>query len=228
MSASATGRSLPSEGWLRTRPSKAIVVEPPASSAIAVTAPSRTIRRASCVLVTPALHDFRPSTATRRIRPPPSWPTAVRGLRGRSWDVRNASSAWKTGTPPETSRGPPPIASFTPGHHGVRPMWSFTQLPTFPSSRSGRRRSPRACRIAPRAGIACPVPSGRASTRPARSLFGPTLATWERTSSRAWLRCGAAGPQVGEKSATPFVFSTGWLNSVSGRSGFEPNCQVPW
>jgi hypothetical protein len=69
-----------------------------------------------------AIHDTRPSTATMRMRPFESWPIAVLGFRGRSCEERNASPAWKTGTPPVTSRGPPPIASFTSDHHGVRLM----------------------------------------------------------------------------------------------------------
>src|SRR3954466_13518672 len=82
MSESATGRSRPSDGRLRTRPSKAIVVDPPASSAMAVTAPSLAMSRASWVFETPALHDTRPSMATSMMRPSASWATAVRGLGG--------------------------------------------------------------------------------------------------------------------------------------------------
>ena len=39
---------------------------------------------------------LRPSTARRRMRPSASWPTAVRGLRGTSCVLVNASPAWRT------------------------------------------------------------------------------------------------------------------------------------
>jgi len=48
-------RSAPSEGRFRSLPSNAIVVEPPLSSAIPVTAPSRTSAWASSQFVSPTL-----------------------------------------------------------------------------------------------------------------------------------------------------------------------------
>ena len=54
-SASDTSRSPPvSDGRLRSRPSNAIVEEPPASSADAVTTPSRSMLWASSKFVIPA------------------------------------------------------------------------------------------------------------------------------------------------------------------------------
>ena len=63
-------RSLPSEGRLSSVPSNAIVVDPPLSSAIPVTAPSRTSAWASSKFVSPTLYPgWRPSIASRTIRP---------------------------------------------------------------------------------------------------------------------------------------------------------------
>ena len=53
MSALEIGRSRPSDGRLKTFPSKAMVVEPPPSSAMARTAPSLTIACASSKFVIP-------------------------------------------------------------------------------------------------------------------------------------------------------------------------------
>ena len=91
------------------------MVEPPASSADAVTAPSRTIACASSQFVIPTLKPRRrPSTASRMIFPSARWPTAVRGLRGASCEGRKSSPAVQTGLPLRTIAGPPPSASVTP------------------------------------------------------------------------------------------------------------------
>ena len=90
-------------GRFSSDPSKAIVVEPPPSSAMPVTAPSRTSVCASSKLVIPTEYPgWRPSTATRMMRPSASWPRPVRGARGESWLVVNASPARNTGAPLRT------------------------------------------------------------------------------------------------------------------------------
>ena len=83
---------------MRSVPSKAIVAEPPLSSAIPVTAPSRTSAWASSKFVIPIEYPgWRPSTVTRIILPSASWPTALRGARGPSWLVVKISPALKIG-----------------------------------------------------------------------------------------------------------------------------------
>ena len=75
-SAVEIGRSTPPTGRSRSAPSNAIAVEPPPSSAIPVTAPSRTSACASSKFVMPTLQPgCRPSTATSRITPVRSCPT---------------------------------------------------------------------------------------------------------------------------------------------------------
>ena len=71
-----------SDGRFSNLPSNAIVVEPPASRAEAVTQPRRIIVNANSKLVSPVLYPgWRPSTATSRIRPSAVCPTPVRGWR---------------------------------------------------------------------------------------------------------------------------------------------------
>jgi hypothetical protein len=86
-------RGTPSEGRFKTIPWKAIVDEPPPSKPIAVTAPRRAICCASSQLVRPREKELRPSATTRRRRPLPSWPTAVRGCGRLRCERVNCSSA---------------------------------------------------------------------------------------------------------------------------------------
>ena len=132
-----------SEGRLRSVPSKAIVAEPPLSSAIPVTAPSRTSAWASSKFVIPIEYPgWRPSTVTRIILPSASWPTALRGARGPSWLVVKISPALKIGAPSRTICGPPPIAETMSGQSGLRLSWVVTICPTGASA--VRRRGGRA------------------------------------------------------------------------------------
>ena len=196
-SAVEIGRS-GSDGRFRSVPSNAIVAEPPLSSAIPVTAPSRTSAWASSKFVIPIEYPgWRPSTVTRIILPSASWPTALRGARGPSWLVVKISPALKIGAPSRTICGPPPIAETMSGQSGLRLSWVVTICPTGASAVSAAAAAPTATRTAPPGGIGTAAPPVRSSTTGAwRSVFGVAAGNGNRIADTAPGFGGVAGPHT--------------------------------
>ena len=164
-----------------------------------VTAPRRTSACASSKFVIPTEYPgWRPSTATRMMRPSASWPIALRGARGPSWLVVKSSPARKTAAPSRTICGPPPIAATTPGQSGLKTRRDVTSCPTGASAVSAAAAAaPFATSTAPPGGIGTGAAPVRISvTGATRSAFGVAAGNGKRISAVAPATAGVAGPHA--------------------------------
>src|SRR4029079_14818525 len=115
---------------------------------------------------------WRPSVVTSTMPPSARWPTAVRGPRGASWAIVNASFALYTGTPSRTRTGHHPIASDTTAQSGVSTSLSVTTDPGWASTWSFVAALPRATRTALRGWMRTEGPAPADATGTARSVLG--------------------------------------------------------
>ena len=149
-SPSATGRSPPSLGVLRTLASASpstratSVDEPPESNAIAFVAPKPSMSAANSGRVTPIEYAARrPSTATSTSAPPAVVAAPETGKR-RSRSSGAGAFGSSTGAPSETSSGPPPTAFAMSASAGVVATSTCTSSPGLGSRPSARAAGPNA------------------------------------------------------------------------------------
>src|SRR5262245_19753229 len=136
--------------------------------------------------------------------PSAACPTALRGPRGASCDVVNASLERNTGFPFCTTIGPPPIASETEAQFGCRIRRTVTTAPTGASARRLAAAVPRATRTAlpgPKLTRALSI----VRVTPAwMSTFGAAGGKGESTTEYVPASDGVVRPQSDEKSEIPF------------------------